>query len=90
MNCRKLKKHINLVVEDFADTCLDVESRQPQKALQINLLLDDAAELLDDLMHEVGTHSQFVGPEIKVHFARIHKDLDTRMADLESRLAELG
>ena len=90
MNRRKLKKSLNLIVETFADTCLELERKSPEKSLQINLIIDDAAELLDDVMHEIGQHSKYLGPELKVHFARIHKDFDTRMEDLEARLEKLA
>ncbi len=90
MNRRKLKKSLNAIVEQFADACLELERKQPGKSLQINLIIDDAAELLDDTMYEIGNHSQYVGPELKVHFARIHKDFDSRLEELESRLEALA
>jgi len=90
MNRRKLKKNLNQIVEQLADSCLELESRFPEKSLKINMIIDDAAELLDDVMHEIGNHSQFVGPEIKVHFARINKDFDQRLEELEARLDELA
>lgn len=89
MNRRKLKKSLNFLVENFADSCLELERAFPEKSIKINLLIDDAADLLDDTMHEVKKHSQFKGPELKVHFARINKDFDGRLEELEASLEAL-
>lgn len=89
MNRRALKKRINEIVENFADDCLDLEQQKPKKSEAINKLIDDAAELLDDTMHEVAKTSQFVGKEVKVHYARINKEFDERLEAMEAALEAL-
>ncbi len=90
MNRRKLKKEINKHVEQFADKCLELESKKPAKSKEINALIDDAAELIDDVMEEIAKTSQFVGREVKVHYARLAKDFDDRLEALEAQLAKLN
>lgn len=90
MNRRQLKKKINSIVEGFADQCLELEANKPAKSKEVNAIIDDAAELVDDVMHEIGKTSEFVGKEVKVHYARIAKDFDERLEALESRLGNLN
>lgn len=89
MNRRQLKKEINLIIENFADQCLAFEATHPSKSKEVNVLIDDAAELIDDLMEDIAKSSQFKGKEVKVHYAGINKDLVTRLEALESKLAAL-
>ncbi|MES2627694.1 MAG: hypothetical protein V4616_01885 [Bacteroidota bacterium] len=89
MNRRDLKKKINHITERFADHCLDAEQAQPKKSAEINDLIDQTAELVDDVMHEIGKTSEFVGKEVKAHYSRLYKDFDDRMEALEKKLTGL-
>ena len=89
MNRRQLKKKINHIVEGFADQCLDLEASKPSSSKEVNILIDDAAELVDDIMHEVGKTSEFHGREVKAHYARIAKEFDDRLEALEAKLEKL-
>ncbi len=89
MNRRELKKKINSIVENFADDCLELEQNQPKKSAEINAMIDDAAELLDDTMHEIAKTSQFNGKEVKAHYARIAKEFDDRLETLEATLGAI-
>ncbi len=89
MNRRQLKKHFNALVEKFADDCLELESKKPAAANDINALLDGAAELLDDVMHEISVTSQYVGKEVKHHYNKIWKNFETRLEELETKKSAL-
>jgi len=89
-NRRELKKDINLIINEFAEQILSyMDFAQKEDFQNADNLLNKTADLLDELMFDINHHSELVGKEVKVHFAKVEKKLEVQMDVLEKEFDSL-
>lgn len=90
-NRRDLKKEINEAVNDFAGMCMSyLETHTGEKALEVDMLIDKVADLLDDVMNQINNHSHMgAGKETRDYFVKVENEFDDSLKELEGEFSKL-
>lgn len=83
-NRRDLKKEINESVNEFAGVCLNyIERHTGENALAVDQLIDEAADMLDDLMNRINNHTHLdEGKATKAYFQGIEDEFNSKLEAL--------
>lgn len=81
---KDLKKDINDAVNDFAGLCVDyLETHTGGNTLSVDELIDKAADLLDDTLAKVNSHSHVApGKATRDYFIQVEQQFDGGMMKL--------
>lgn len=90
-NRRTIKKGINYLMGDVIEECYSEILNNPDKnEAKINVIIDEAVDVADDLIARVNQSDKVKGKELKVHFNNIEKDLKEASATLIEKLNKVS
>ncbi len=91
-NRRDIKRNINNVLGDVIEECYSEMLNNPAKnENEINAIIDDAADLANDLMFRVNNAQDITkGKSVKTHFNKISEDLEDRAIGFIEKLNKLS
>ncbi len=91
-NRRTIKRDINYLLGDVIEECYSEILNKPGKhEKEINLIIDQAVDLADDLMARVNNLKNIKDrKDMKAHFNKISKDLEEKTTGFISKLNALS
>ena len=91
-NRRDIKRNINNVLGDVIEECYSEMLNNPAKnENEINAIIDDAADLANDLMFRVNNAQEITkGKSVKTHFTKISEDLEDGAISFIEKLNKLS
>jgi hypothetical protein len=90
-NRRQLKRDIHSLLNDVIDECYMVMIENPDvQDAQIEPIIDQAADMMNDLIMRANMGDKLKGKEVKKHYNAIRNDLGTKNLEFAEKLGKLG